>query len=430
MRDLLSAAEGAPAPALHRVDAARDPARARRARRHRAARPAGRGVAAGAVGAPTRRAGSASSGSTTSPGRCCAPRTTYAGWCARPPRTTSATAAGGWRSRSTRAGTPPGSAGSPPSPTWCSTRSATPRSATGLGDGGRHRRQPHPAPARRPHPGPARRRSTPAAGVVGFGLSNDERRGSTADFAAAFRDRRAGRAAAGRRTAASCAVPSTSGSASTRCTPTGSATASAPPRTRRCSTGSSTAGVALEVCPVSNVALGVYSDLTSVPLPHAARRPAPTVALGADDPLLFGSRLAGQYATMRAAHDLTDEQLAELARMSVRASRAPDDVRDRDPRRHRRVAGSPTPATGWRHDDRPREPVRRATRTPRRTSRTAPRRRRPPYAARRRRTSSAASAATAAAATSSRTSSRATASPGYPLRRPAAADRRSRRWPR
>jgi adenosine deaminase len=32
---------------------------------------------------------------------------------------------------------------------------------------------------------------------------------------------------------------------------------------------------------------------------------------------------------MRAAHDLTDEQLADLARMSVRASSAPDDVRTR-----------------------------------------------------------------------------------------------------
>ena len=53
------------------------------------------------------------------------------------------------------------------------------------------------------------------------------------------------------------------------------------------------------------------------------------MALGADDPLLFGSRLAAQYATMRAAHDLTDAQLAELARMSVRASAAPDDVRTR-----------------------------------------------------------------------------------------------------
>jgi adenosine deaminase len=84
--------------------------------------------------------------------------------------------------------------------------------------------------------------------------------------------------------------------------------------------------VPLEVCPVSNVALGVYSDLTSVPLPVLLEAGA-TVALGADDPLLFGSRLASQYATMRAAHELTDEVLAELARMSLRASQAPDDLR-------------------------------------------------------------------------------------------------------
>jgi len=86
-------------------------------------------------------------------------------------------------------------------------------------------------------------------------------------------------------------------------------------------------GVALEVCPVSNVALGVYSDLSSVPLPQLMEAGV-TVALGADDPLLFGSQLAGQYATRRAAHDLDDAQLAQLARMSVQASRAPDGVRD------------------------------------------------------------------------------------------------------
>jgi adenosine deaminase len=63
-----------------------------------------------------------------------------------------------------------------------------------------------------------------------------------------------------------------------------------------------------------------------VPLPTLLEAGA-TVALGADDPLLFGSRLASQYATMRAAHDLSDDVLAELARMSLRASRAPDDLR-------------------------------------------------------------------------------------------------------
>ena len=50
------------------------------------------------------------------------------------------------------------------------------------------------------------------------------------------------------------------------------------------------------------------------------------VALGADDPLLFGSRLAGQYAVLRAAQDFDDAELAELARMSIRRSYAPPEI--------------------------------------------------------------------------------------------------------
>jgi adenosine deaminase len=85
-------------------------------------------------------------------------------------------------------------------------------------------------------------------------------------------------------------------------------------------------GVTLEVCPVSNVALGVYAALEEVPIPELLAAGVP-VALGADDPLLFGSRLAGQYAVVRAAHGLDDARLAELARMSVRGSQAPAEVR-------------------------------------------------------------------------------------------------------
>ena len=51
------------------------------------------------------------------------------------------------------------------------------------------------------------------------------------------------------------------------------------------------------------------------------------MALGADDPLLFGSRLAAQYELARDAHGFTDEELAELARQSVRGSAAPEGVR-------------------------------------------------------------------------------------------------------
>ena len=53
------------------------------------------------------------------------------------------------------------------------------------------------------------------------------------------------------------------------------------------------------------------------------------MALGADDPLLFLSRLVDQYAIARDVHGFSDDELAELARSSIRASRAADDVRAR-----------------------------------------------------------------------------------------------------
>ena len=85
-------------------------------------------------------------------------------------------------------------------------------------------------------------------------------------------------------------------------------------------------GVALEVCPRSNVALGVYGRPDEVPLRTIVDHGIP-VALGADDPLLFGSRLAAQYDTARESLGFPDEELAELARMSLRASRAPEATR-------------------------------------------------------------------------------------------------------
>jgi adenosine deaminase len=51
------------------------------------------------------------------------------------------------------------------------------------------------------------------------------------------------------------------------------------------------------------------------------------MALGADDPLLFGSRLAAQYDIARRYHGFSDAELAELARQSVRASAAPEDMK-------------------------------------------------------------------------------------------------------
>ena len=174
-------------------------------------------------------------------------------------------------------------------------------------------------------------------GVVGFGLSNDERRGSTRDFAPAFRiAERAGLLLdphggelLGPESVRVCVEELHAGRLGH-----GIRAAEDPDLLDLIVSR----GIALEVCPVSNVALGVYTDLSSVPLPDLMAAGA-TIALGADDPLLFGSQLAGQYATMRAAHELTDDQLADLARSSFRASRAPDSDKEQWLERDRRLVG-------------------------------------------------------------------------------------------
>lgn len=83
--------------------------------------------------------------------------------------------------------------------------------------------------------------------------------------------------------------------------------------------------IVCEVCPASNVALGVYDKAADVPLRKLFDAGVP-IALGADDPLLFGSRLVAQYEIARDEHGFTDQELAELARQSILGSVAPADV--------------------------------------------------------------------------------------------------------
>ncbi|NGO76263.1 adenosine deaminase [Streptomyces sp. YC504] len=164
-------------------------------------------------------------------------------------------------------------------------------------------------------------------GIVGFGLSNDERRGMARDFDRAFAIAREG---------GLLAAPhggELTGPASVRdCLDDlhasrighGVRAAEDPRLLKRLADRS----VTCEVCPSSNVALGVYEKPEDVPLRKLFEAGVP-MALGADDPLLFGSRLAAQYELARAYHGFTDAELAELARQSVRASAASDDVRDK-----------------------------------------------------------------------------------------------------
>ncbi len=162
-------------------------------------------------------------------------------------------------------------------------------------------------------------------GVVGFGLSNDERRGEALAFAKAFEIAdRAGLISAPH--AGELAGPDSVWSCldglGARRIGHGVRSIEDP----RLVAHLAEAGITCEVCPTSNVALGVHPDLEAVPLRKLYEAGVP-IALGADDPLLFGTRLLDQYEAARHAHGFDDVALAELARMSIRASAAPDDVR-------------------------------------------------------------------------------------------------------
>ena len=164
-------------------------------------------------------------------------------------------------------------------------------------------------------------------GVVGFGLSNDERRGPAEAFERAFAiAARAGLLLVPH--AGELAGPASVSASLDRLHADrighGIRSVEDPEVVKRLAA----TGVALEVCPSSNVALGVVPGPAAVPV-RTLFQAGVRIALSADDPLLFGRRLVKQYEIARDTHDFTPPELAELARMSVLASAAPDPTRTR-----------------------------------------------------------------------------------------------------
>jgi len=155
-------------------------------------------------------------------------------------------------------------------------------------------------------------------GVVGFGLSNDERIGRTEDFAKAFRIAREGGLIgvphAGELLGASSVARAVQ-SLSPRRIGHGVRAAEDPAVLDLLAQRD----VACEVCPASNVALGVFGGHAEVPL-RILRDAGVPVVLAADDPLLFGSGLIEQYVAARDTHAFDREGLAALAAASVRHS--------------------------------------------------------------------------------------------------------------
>jgi adenosine deaminase len=81
--------------------------------------------------------------------------------------------------------------------------------------------------------------------------------------------------------------------------------------------------IPLDICPTSNVVLGVAPDWPSHPL-EALRRAGVLFSINTDDPLLYGIDLAGEYERSAAAFGWGEAELATVAHTSIVSCFAPE----------------------------------------------------------------------------------------------------------
>jgi adenosine deaminase len=77
--------------------------------------------------------------------------------------------------------------------------------------------------------------------------------------------------------------------------------------------------ITLEVCPTSNVVLGVFGTYEEHPF-LALRAAGIPLTLGSDDPPYFGASVGGEYAVARDRFGLDDSELVAITRTAVEAS--------------------------------------------------------------------------------------------------------------
>lgn len=87
--------------------------------------------------------------------------------------------------------------------------------------------------------------------------------------------------------------------------------------------------ITLEVCPGSNIALGVYPDFASHPL-NKLRAAGVRVTLSSDDPPFFATTLGNEYENIARKHfGFTDADLLEMTRNAIHASFAEAELKQK-----------------------------------------------------------------------------------------------------
>jgi adenosine deaminase len=84
--------------------------------------------------------------------------------------------------------------------------------------------------------------------------------------------------------------------------------------------------IVLEVCPTSNVCLGVSPSIAAHPF-RALHDAGVMVTINSDDPPMFNCTLLGEYLVLAEQQDFTVDELAEISLRAARAAFLPDDER-------------------------------------------------------------------------------------------------------
>ncbi len=87
-------------------------------------------------------------------------------------------------------------------------------------------------------------------------------------------------------------------------------------------------GVALGICPTSNLKLGVYGSMAEHPI-ERLRSAGVRVSVNTDDPALLGATLEGEYALCQSAFGWSDDDLRAVAATSIEASFAAPELKSR-----------------------------------------------------------------------------------------------------
>lgn len=93
--------------------------------------------------------------------------------------------------------------------------------------------------------------------------------------------------------------------------------------------------IALEICPSSNIALGLFPDLKNHPLKQFLDAGI-QLSLNSDDPPFFKTCLAREYDIVQNFHSFSDEDMNNITRMALKSAFVNEDVREK---LLRRVAG-------------------------------------------------------------------------------------------